>query len=273
METPPAPNLSAHLAAYGLRDFFSSAHYLHWAGQQLGEPCARRMDLLRRPLEKDEARPDDVLRFYDFIADPAIASVVHSMKTDAIRAGGEAVGERIGRNNKVLDLGCNIGYLSTWYARCGDTRVTGVDVSARSIATAQQMAATLRCPTVRFVAGDIRKLFRGERFDAIIDTQTIYTIAKKKQVLNALFALLADEGVLITIPPLRSRTKLTEYLCLLSQAGFHARALDFIYFSALGVMDSHPLIEATKTASGARVDVDAAFMAMRRELLALSASA
>lgn len=268
----PARDLSEHLASYGFKDFFSPAVYLHWARQQLDEPRAMRVDSLRKPLEKDEVKPNDVLRFYDFIADPAVAPVVHSMKTDAIRAGGEAIAQRLVQGKKLLDLGCNIGYLTTWYARQVDSVVTGVDISERSIEQAKQAAHDLNCSKVRFVAGDIRKLFHGERFDVIADTQTIYTIPKKRQVLGALHALLDAQGVLVTIPPLRTLDKLKTYMTLLAQTGFQARALDFIFFSSFGVVETYPLIEAVTTTGNPEIDVEAAFIAMRRELLDLKQS-
>jgi 2-polyprenyl-3-methyl-5-hydroxy-6-metoxy-1,4-benzoquinol methylase len=264
------PTLSEHLAAYGLRDFYSSDRYLRWAYEQLGEQKAERLDSLRKPLARDDVKPDDVLRFYDYIAEPAIAAVVHSMKTDVIRASGEAVWECIKDRKKIIDLGCNIGYLTTWYAAQGDNSVTGVDVSERSIKEASKKANELHCTNVRFVQGDIRKLFRGERCDCIVDTQTLYTVAKQKQTLAHLYSILDDNGLLVSIPPIRTPEKIKTYLGALTEAGFHVQALEFIYFSNLGVVETYPLIKAgEKPSEAGAVDVESAYLTMRSELLAL----
>ncbi|MEW6353125.1 MAG: class I SAM-dependent methyltransferase [Pseudomonadota bacterium] len=263
--------LTEHLAAYGLRNFSSSGLYLFWARQQLGDRKAQMLDRLRKPLEKDDARPDDVLRFYEFIADPEVAAVVHSMKTDAIRASGAAAWECIKERNTILDFGCNIGYLATWYARHGGNAVTGVDISAASIAQARQKAALLGVANVRFLEGDIRKLLHGERFDAIVDTQTVYTVRKKKPVLAQLRALLADDGVFVTLPPARTAEKISAYLELLAQAGLTPRTLEFVYFSALGEPDAYPIITADKTAAPApALDVPGACATMQGNLIRLS---
>jgi 2-polyprenyl-3-methyl-5-hydroxy-6-metoxy-1,4-benzoquinol methylase len=84
------------------------------------------------------------LAFYEFIADPQIAGVVHSMKADAIRVCGQFVAERL-TGPRVLDVGCNIGYLSTWYARVHPAiQVTGVDISSASICVRRCKVAPLR---------------------------------------------------------------------------------------------------------------------------------
>lgn len=261
--------LREHLARYGFRDFDSSDFYRYWGGRQLGEHKARMLDRLRKSLEKDDARPDDVLRFYDFIAEPAVAGVVHSMKTDAIRASGEAVWERIKGRKKILDFGCNIGYLTTWYAKQGGNRVTGIDISERSIDQAKSMAEPLGCDNVTFVHGEVRKVFHDAQFDAIVDTQTLYTVHKKKQTLKHLYTLLSEDGILVTIPPVRTVEKISAYLELLSLSGFYTYAFDFILFSALGEPDAYPVIEAGKLPERrAVINVEAKYQAMRRALLA-----
>lgn len=261
--------LREHLASYGFRDFDSSDFYRYWGGRQLGEGQARILDRLRRPLEKDDARPYDVLRFYDFIAEPAVAGVVHSMRTDAIRASGEAVWERIKGRKKILDFGCNIGYLTTWYAKQGGSQVAGIDISEQSIAVAKTMAESLGCDHVSFVHGDVRKIFHDPQFDAIVDTQTLYTVHKKKQTLKHLYTLLNEDGILVTIPPVRTVEKISAYLELLSLSGFYTYALDFILFSALGEADTYPVIEAGKLPERrAVIDIEAKYQAMRRALLA-----
>ncbi len=262
-------SLREHLAGYGFRDFDSSDFYRYWGGRQLGERKAGMLDRLRKPLEKDGARPDDVLRFYDFIAEPSIAGVVHSMKTDAIRASGEAVWERIKGRRAILDFGCNIGYLTTWYAKQGGNRVTGIDISERSIAVAKTMAEPLGCDNVSFVHGEARKVFHAAQFDAIVDTQTLYTVHKKKQTMKHLYALLNDDGILVTIPPVRSAEKISAYLELLSLSGFYIYALDYVLFYALGEADAYPVIEAGKLPGRrAVIGVEASYQAMRRALLA-----
>jgi len=263
--------LREHLASYGFREFESAELYRYWGGRQLGEHKARILDRLRKPLEKDDVQPGDVLRFYEFIADPDVASVVHSMKTDAIRASGAAVWERIKEKKNILDFGCNIGYLTTWYAWHGGNLVTGVDISPVSIEQAQKKAMAWQVTNAHFLHGDIRKLLHGKRYDAIVDTQTVYTVHKKKQVLAQLAALLAEDGILVTIPPIRTAEKISAYLELLSQAGLHPRTLEFIYFSALGEPDAYPIITADKTVAPApEFDVHAACVAMQGNLLRLS---
>ena len=57
-------------------------------GKEFGEELATRIDELQEPLRSGELSWEDHQRFYDFIAPPEIAGVVHSMKADAIRSSG-----------------------------------------------------------------------------------------------------------------------------------------------------------------------------------------
>ena len=131
------------------------------------------------------------------------------------------------------------------------------------------MAEPLGCDNVSFVHGDVRKIFHDAQFDAIVDTQTLYTVQKKKQTLKHLYTLLNEDGILVTIPPVRTVEKISAYLELLSLSGFYTYALDFILFSALGEPEAYPVIEVGKQEERARViDVEAKYQAMLRSLFA-----
>ena len=121
--------LAEHLALYGIRHF-ASEDYWPWAARKLGEEKALKLDELREWVTRPGAKnyPEKIKEFYDSASRPEIAPVIHSMKADAIRASGEAVSRKIAGRKNILDLGCGIGCLTTWYAGLEqDRRVTGID--------------------------------------------------------------------------------------------------------------------------------------------------
>src|SRR6185369_3931557 len=74
----------------------------------------------------------------------------------------------LARGEVVLDLGCNNGYGTEIISR-GAERVTGVDVSPRSID-----AARARCPNIEFQLVDgVTLPFPGASFDAVFSFQVI----------------------------------------------------------------------------------------------------
>jgi 2-polyprenyl-6-hydroxyphenyl methylase / 3-demethylubiquinone-9 3-methyltransferase len=65
---------------------------------------------------------------------------------------------------EVLDIGCGAGFVSSQLAN-GGMQVTGIDLSASSIAVAQRFSA----PTVRYQVADATNLpFKDESFDACL---------------------------------------------------------------------------------------------------------
>lgn len=134
-------DLRAHLASYSIQHFDDNS-YWDWARSTLGPAREQELEKLRRPIAEYRANEKQLLRFYDHIAQPTIAGVVHSMKADAIRASGEFVRSRIPPTERILDIGCGIGYLTTYYAMTYSAcTIIGCDVSKKSIETARAEAA------------------------------------------------------------------------------------------------------------------------------------
>ncbi len=103
---------------------------------------------------------------YDFIADQ-----YRRAKLQPWRAHVEAftllgvIGELAGRT--VLDLACGEGFYSRILRAQGAARVTGVDLSEKMIALAQQREAEL-AQGIRYLVGDGRKLALGEEHDLVV---------------------------------------------------------------------------------------------------------
>ena len=67
------------------------------------------------------------------------------------------------RSGDALDLGCGTGRHATAHLAAAGLRVTGVDVSARSVAVARQ-----EVPSARFLVGDMATIaFPAESFDLV----------------------------------------------------------------------------------------------------------
>ena len=75
--------LLAHLSSFGVQHF-NDETYWEWGLGQLGDRLAEQTDRLRDPIQDGTATPSQVRRFYDHIADPRVAAVVHSLNAVAI---------------------------------------------------------------------------------------------------------------------------------------------------------------------------------------------
>jgi SAM-dependent methyltransferase len=102
----------------------------------------------------------------------------------------------LARGKRVLDLGCNNGYGTEIVARHA-ARITGVDVSPRSIE-----AARARCPSLEFHLVDGKALpFPDASFDAVVSFQVIEHIDDPRPYLAEIRRVLAPGGfVMFTTP-------------------------------------------------------------------------
>ena len=80
----------------------------------------------------------------------------------------------ISSRNKILDIGCGIGYVSNWVASESNADVFGVDIS-RSVDEAHKLFNPYKKNNLQFIQADISQLpFEKEFFDLIICKEMIH---------------------------------------------------------------------------------------------------
>jgi predicted O-methyltransferase YrrM len=112
-----------------------------------------------------------------------------------------ALGARLEEGARVLDVGCGIGWSSISLAKAFPfLRVDGIDSDEASIAEAQRLAAEAGVDgRVRFRVVDAAELgAAGEGgYDAAFIFEALHDMARPVEALEAIRALLADDGVVI----------------------------------------------------------------------------
>ena len=245
------------LERYGIRQFHGP-DYWEWGLRQLGKKNAMKIDRLRKPLQRGDPTRRELLAFYEFVAQPSIAGIVHSIKADAIRASGEAVLSHLDDSPKsVLDVGCNIGYLSVWLSKTlPQTEVLGIDISPSSIETAKTMAKKLEATDVTFVAGDPRTELKGKIFDSVIDCQTLLDANESGELIRTVCELLDSRGKLISVSPIRSETALRLFCENLEANNVRVQQLLMVPFSDCGEYGVYTLIYGEKNGEQSDVDIN-----------------
>ncbi|MBH0200389.1 MAG: methyltransferase domain-containing protein [Nitrospira sp.] len=164
--------LHEHLAWWGLTRFTTDREYFAWQQQQLS-----RADLNQLLAQADQKRSGDRLddiAFYDLTAQPAVLPVLYSQRYDYYGTVGLRVMARVGSATRVLDFGCGVGILTTFFARqFPDQEFVGLDRSAVSLAVAQQKARELGLANVCFdcVDGETEPL--PGQYDLIVATHAL----------------------------------------------------------------------------------------------------
>ena len=164
--------LNEHLAWWGLKRFTTDREYFTWQQQQLSR--ADLNQLLAQAEQKRNGDPRDDIAFYDLTAQPAVLPILYSQRYDYYDTIGLRVMARVGSAARVLDFGCGVGILTTFYARqFPDREFAGLDRSAASIAVAQQKARELGLANVCFDRVDAETEQLLGRYDLIIATHAL----------------------------------------------------------------------------------------------------
>lgn len=164
--------LHAHLAQWGLRSFSSDADYFAWQRAALSAADLNRLNA--QVERKRSGDRQDEIAFYDLTAEAHILPVLYSQRYEYFMEIGGRVLPRIGAAATVLDYGCGVGILTTFYAgHCPATQFVGIDRSSRSIAVAQSKANELGLTNIRFECCDVEvEALRGS-YDLITATHAL----------------------------------------------------------------------------------------------------
>jgi SAM-dependent methyltransferase len=164
--------LKSHLAWWGLKRFTSDADYFAWQRQQLSSAALNQLNAQIERKRGADCR--DEIAFYDLTAQPQILPVLYSQRYEYYGEIGSRVAARLGDANTILDFGCGVGILTTFYARqCPDKQVIGMDRSSASITVARQKAEALGLTNVRFQYLDVETDQLAGSYDLVIATHTL----------------------------------------------------------------------------------------------------
>ncbi len=174
-EQIPAFNaaLADHLAWWGLRRFESDAAYFQWQRDTLSSHDLKELNRLAEAKRAPGATSAETA-FYDVAATSHILPVLYSQRYDYYNEVGPIVVERIGEARTILDFGCGIGLLTTFYARqFPGCSFVGVDRSAASLAIARERAKALRLSNLRFDCLDLEQTPLDDGYELIVCTQAL----------------------------------------------------------------------------------------------------
>ena len=165
-------SLHSHLAWWGLKPFTSDDDYFAWQRKQLSPA-----DLTQLSTQAERKRGGErgaEVAFYDLTAKPQILPVLYSQRYQYYREIGSHVAARFGDANRLLDFGCGVGILTTFYAtQCVEKQFVGIDRSPASIAVAQEKARELGLSNVRFECVDVESGNFAGSYDLIVATHAL----------------------------------------------------------------------------------------------------
>ena len=168
-------SLHSHLAGWGLRQFTSDETYFQWQRDTLSP--TEITALHQRMEEKRSGSSVDEVSFYDAAAHPNILPVLYSQRYHYYLTIGPRVADRIGDARSILDVGCGVGILTTFYAKQHPDRTfVGIDRSSASITRAQEHAKTLGLTNVQFECLDVDHTPLTRSSDLLLATHALVQV-------------------------------------------------------------------------------------------------
>ncbi|MBI3806173.1 MAG: class I SAM-dependent methyltransferase [Nitrospirae bacterium] len=164
--------LEAHLVWWGLKRFTSDEAYFQWQRETLSP--AEITALHRQVEQKRGGSSADEVAFYDATTHSNILPVLYSQQYDYYLAIGARIADCIGEARSILDVGCGVGILTTFYARqYPDKTFVGIDRSRDSIVRAQEQLKALGLTNVRFECLDLDHTAPTRSYDLILATHAL----------------------------------------------------------------------------------------------------
>ncbi len=119
----------------------------------------------------------------------------------------------INQESNVLDLGCGNGTVAIWLANETGAKVTGIDLSGVRVANAQDKLTSLD-PDLRsrmaFRKASATSLpFRDGAFSHVWSQAVVYHVPDKRAVLEEIYRVLAEGGILVFDDLLRPKRNIT----------------------------------------------------------------
>lgn len=168
-------SLHSHLAWWGLRPFTLDENYFQWQREVLSP--AEITALHQKAEQKRRGSSVDEVSFYDAAAYPSILPVLYSQRYHYYLAIGSRVADRIGGARSILDVGCGVGILTTFYAKLHPGKMfVGIDRSPASIARAQEHGKALGLTNVQFECLDLDHTPLARSFDLILSTHALVQV-------------------------------------------------------------------------------------------------
>lgn len=165
-------DIARHLAAWGLRNFPDEDSYYAWQRQSLS---GERLRLLQQAAQTRHAGGGADQAFYDLAASPEILPILYSQRYGYYHVLGPAIADVLEGGQRVLDVGCGVGILTTWYATCfPNVTFLGIDRSLKSIEAARRYAQSVPLENVSFSYCEVPQHEIPGTFDTIISTQALF---------------------------------------------------------------------------------------------------
>ena len=232
-------SLREHLSNFGFKFFNNFDQYDLWKENYLkkgnipSDTKKKYLSFLENNLKnKSYILGDD---FYDLIAkQKKLMLITHSMKSNEILNSGLSVINELKDNSNIIDIGCNSGYLTSFYAKAfPNSNFIGFDKSKNSILQGLKIFNSEQYNNL--VLSYDYNILNKYRFNFIIDTQCFCTLNKKELfiILELLKKSLNSNVKIISISNLRNEENADIFLKFFLKKGLFVESISPLYVDTI----------------------------------------
>ena len=265
-------SLKKHLIDFGFKFFNNLDQYDFWKeysfkknniSNNTKKKYLRYLD--ENLINRDYNLGDD---FYDLIAkQKKLMLINHSMKSNEILKSGLTVINELKENCNILDIGCNSGYLTSFYAKIfPNSNFIGFDKSKNSISQAYKIFNFEKYNNL--VLSYDYNILNKCRFNFITDTQCFSTLNKKElfAILELLKKSLHSNVKIISVSNLRNEENADCFLKLFLKKGLFVEDISPLFVNTLGGIVAYTKIIFTKKKNNYNYDLNLYFKNIRKKI-------
>ena len=265
-------SLKKHLINFGFKFFNNLDQYDYWKENNLKKSNISNSNkkkyfkfLEKNLINRSYSLGDD---FYDLIAEQKkLMLITHSMKSNEILKSGLSVINELKENSNILDIGCNSGYLTSFYAKTySNSNFIGFDKSKNSILQASKIFNFEQYNNL--VLSYDYNILSKYRFNFIIDTQCFCTLNKKELfvILELLKKSLHSNVKIISISNLRNEENTDIFLKLFLKKGLFAESISPLYVDTLDGIVAYTKIIFSKKNNNINYNLNLYFNNIRKKI-------
>ncbi len=265
-------SLKKHLTDFGFKFFSDFEQYYAWQ-ENYFEKSNISTDTKKkylRFLEKNLRIKSYILGddFYDLIAkQKKLMLIAHSMKSNEILNSGLSVINELKENSNILDIGCNSGYLTSFYAKIfSSSNFIGFDKSKNSILQAYKIFNFQQYNNL--VLSYDYNIFNKYKFDFITDTQCFCTLNEREvsAIIGLLQNSLCSNVKIISISNLRNEENADIFLKLFLKKGLFVESLSPLFVDTLDGIVAYTKIIFTKKNNNNNYNLNLYFKSVRKKI-------
>ena len=264
--------LKKHLKNFGLVFFDYKNDYNEWANEKLNNLKINkyekekylsylRMNNLKRNYYLD-------VSFYNLVAKHIDLSIIlHSMKSKDILVSGYSACESLLDQTDMLDLGCNAGYLSSFYSKLFSmSKVIGYDKSDSSIKLAKKIYNKNVFKNLSFTCKF--STIKNKKFDYIIDTQCLSSLNSKEldKTTLEIFDLLKNSGKLVTVSSLANEIVTHNFINIFAKNDLYVKSMSEVLVNTIYGLKAYTKIVISKDKNNHILVVENYFNKLRKKI-------